>query len=148
MGAPGESFVQPPHRYPVKQGVSPASASEERRTAERDRRESSVDCGHVRRMSVFGRRRTDCRDYTTLPRTSAATLTTDTSPADMVTAPPHYTKGSIQPRTYIRANNMPWAEGNVVKYTTRHKWKGRAQDIRKAIENLKDILREEYGEEL
>lgn len=65
---------------------------------------------------------------------------------DIITAPQHYTQGGIEPRAYIAANKMNFFEGNVVKYTTRHRWKGKAQDIHKAIENLKNILRFEYGE--
>ena len=36
----------------------------------------------------------------------------------------HYTKGSIQPWDYIIANDLDFLEGNVVKYITRHKYKG------------------------
>ena len=40
----------------------------------------------------------------------------------------HYKKCSIQPIEYIHANNLPFIEGNVVKYITRHKDKNGKQD--------------------
>lgn len=58
----------------------------------------------------------------------------------------HYKQGSIQPIEYIVANKMSFIEGNVVKYVTRHKSKGGADDIKKAIHYLTLLLELEYGE--
>lgn len=63
---------------------------------------------------------------------------------DMVSHPPHYTQGSIQPIDYITANNMSFLEGNVVKYVTRHKFKGGLEDLNKATFYL-NKLKEQYG---
>lgn len=59
----------------------------------------------------------------------------------------HYRNKSIEPITYIMANDISYCEGNVIKYVTRHREKGKAEDIRKAIQYLKFILMFEYGEE-
>jgi len=51
----------------------------------------------------------------------------------------------IQPIDYIVKNDIPYREGNVIKYVTRHKNKNGAEDIRKAIHYLEMIL-EDYNE--
>ena len=53
---------------------------------------------------------------------------------------------AIQPVEYIYKNQLPYLEGNVVKYVTRHKSKNGAEDIRKAIHYCQLILELEYGE--
>ena len=58
----------------------------------------------------------------------------------------HYRNKAIEPIQYIMENKLGYCEGNVIKYVTRHKEKGRAEDIRKAIQYLKFILKHEYGE--
>jgi hypothetical protein len=58
----------------------------------------------------------------------------------------HYSKLKIQPVDYILANEMDYASGNVVKYISRHKSKGGATDIRKAIHYCQIILQTQYGE--
>ena len=60
----------------------------------------------------------------------------------------HYNNKKIQPIYYITENKLPYCEGNVVKYITRHKEKNGAEDIRKAIQYLIFILADEYGEKL
>lgn len=57
----------------------------------------------------------------------------------------HYKKMAIQPTEYIIGNGLGFAEGNVIKYVTRHKSKGKADDVRKAIHYLQLILKHEYG---
>lgn len=56
----------------------------------------------------------------------------------------HYQK-KIQPVEYIHANDLPFIEGNVVKYISRHKAKGGADDIEKAISYCKILLKLDYG---
>ena len=63
-------------------------------------------------------------------------------PKDTQVGGDHYTKGSIQPIEYIMANDLGFAEGNVVKYVTRHKYKNGIEDIKKARHYLDFILRE------
>jgi hypothetical protein len=60
----------------------------------------------------------------------------------------HYNNKKIQPIDYIIENSLPYCEGNVVKYVTRHKEKNGAEDIRKAIHYLRFILAADYGEKL
>ena len=55
----------------------------------------------------------------------------------------HYKTLAIQPIEYIMANELSWCEGNIIKYTTRHKQKGQRADIEKVI-HYAEILLEEY----
>lgn len=59
----------------------------------------------------------------------------------------HYKDLAIQPVEYIKANNIPFIEGNVIKYVTRHRAKNGAADIRKAIHFLELLLEFDYPEE-
>lgn len=59
----------------------------------------------------------------------------------------HYKKYKIQPIEYIIANNIPYIEGNIIKYITRHKDKGGAEDIKKVIHYCNLILEEVYGKD-
>ena len=56
----------------------------------------------------------------------------------------HY-QTKIQPVEYIHANGLPFIEGNVVKYITRHKSKDGAKDVLKVISYCKILLKLEYG---
>lgn len=58
----------------------------------------------------------------------------------------HYKKLKIQPVEYITANEIPFIEGNIIKYATRHRDKNGAQDIRKIIHFCELLLQLEYGE--
>jgi len=58
----------------------------------------------------------------------------------------HYIKMGIQPIEYIIANELGYLEGNVIKYVSRHKNKGGAEDIKKAIHYLQFILASQYDE--
>ena len=51
---------------------------------------------------------------------------------------------AIQPADYIFYNRIPYLEGNVIKYVTRHRDKNREEDIKKAIHYLAMILDREY----
>ena len=57
----------------------------------------------------------------------------------------HYQDLVIQPTDYMIKNNIPFAEGNVIKYVSRHKQKGKEQDIKKAIHYLSMILETTYN---
>lgn len=54
----------------------------------------------------------------------------------------------IQPAHFIRANDIPFHEGCVIKYVCRHRLKNRADDIRKAIHFLEMILEEDYADQI
>jgi len=71
---------------------------------------------------------------------------TMTDPKTHQTGGTHYLKMGIQPVEYIVANNLDYLEGNVIKYVSRHKNKGGAEDIHKAIHYLKFILARDYDE--
>ena len=51
----------------------------------------------------------------------------------------------VQPAYFINENNLPFAEGNAIKYICRHKNKGKAEDIKKAIHYLNMILDRDYS---
>lgn len=58
----------------------------------------------------------------------------------------HYKEAVIQPVEYIHANGIGFMEGSAIKYLTRHKKKGGAADVRKALHFCQLILELEYGE--
>ena len=52
---------------------------------------------------------------------------------DLVNKPDHYTLGKIEVYDFIKAWDLDFAEGNVVKYTVRAPYKGNTlQDLKKA----------------
>lgn len=59
----------------------------------------------------------------------------------------HYKDMPIQPVQYNHANKLPFIEGSVVKYVSRHRNKNGAKDIKKAIHFLNLLLELEYPEE-
>ncbi|MCY1448614.1 hypothetical protein D3C87_601000 [compost metagenome] len=59
----------------------------------------------------------------------------------------HYKSMAIQPVQFIKANNIPFIEGNVIKYVSRHRNKNGADDIKKAIHFLNMLLEFDYPEE-
>jgi hypothetical protein len=59
----------------------------------------------------------------------------------------HYRNFMIQPAEYISANGLSFFEGNIIKYITRHKSKGGAEDIKKIIQYAEMILEFDYPNE-
>ena len=57
----------------------------------------------------------------------------------------HYRSMKIQPAEFINENNLPFAEGNAIKYICRHKNKGKKKDIEKAIHYLEMIIERDYS---
>ena len=57
----------------------------------------------------------------------------------------HYRNMKIQPAHFINENNLPFAEGNAIKYICRHKNKGKKKDIEKAIHYLEMIIERDYS---
>lgn len=64
---------------------------------------------------------------------------------DMVKAPPHYTVMNPQPKELCV--QLPFLEGNIVKYVCRHRWKGGREDLNKAEEWLRILKEREYPDE-
>lgn len=67
----------------------------------------------------------------------------------------HYKKKAIQPWDFITENNIPYLEGNIVRYLARWRDKGGIDDLRKAqhylqkvVENEERRLQEEILKEL
>ena len=58
----------------------------------------------------------------------------------------HYKDFAIQPIEFITKNKIPFCEGNIIKYASRHLHKNGAEDIRKIIHYCELILQLEYGE--
>lgn len=57
----------------------------------------------------------------------------------------HYKKYAIQPTEFCAKNNIPFIEGNVIKYTLRHADKNGREDIDKAIHYLELLKEYKYG---
>lgn len=51
----------------------------------------------------------------------------------------------IQPSEFIMLNNFDWFQGNAIKYLCRHKLKGNALDVKKAIHYAQMLLEAHYG---
>lgn len=62
---------------------------------------------------------------------------------DIQIAGSHYKKLKIQPVEYIMANNIPYMEGNVVKYCTRWRDKGGIADLEKAKHYIEMLIEQE-----
>jgi len=55
----------------------------------------------------------------------------------------HYKGCKIQPIEYIFANNLGYAEGNIVKYVTRWRDKNGVEDLKKVIHYAELLIQEE-----
>ena len=58
----------------------------------------------------------------------------------------HYQSMVIQPSEFINKNNLPFAEGNAIKYLCRHKQKGQRKDLEKAIHYCQMAIDRDYPE--
>lgn len=56
----------------------------------------------------------------------------------------HYAKYKIQPTEFIHANNVPFIEGNIIKYVLRHKDKNKIEDLKKAKHYIDLLIEFEY----
>ena len=52
----------------------------------------------------------------------------------------HYKQGWIEPITFILANNLNFAEWNIVKYITRYKYKDWLKDLEKARDYINMLI--------
>ena len=60
-------------------------------------------------------------------------------------SPDYYARYDIEPVSFIMRNQIPFAEGSVIKYVLRHDMKGGGEDIDKAIRYLEMIKEEKYS---
>jgi hypothetical protein len=67
------------------------------------------------------------------------------SPSHKQVGGDHYKGMVIQPSEFIYRNNIPFLEGNAIKYICRHGTKGGKQDLEKAIHYIQLLLEWEYG---
>jgi len=58
----------------------------------------------------------------------------------------HYKHMRIQPTEFISVNEIPFIEGNVIKYVCRHAHKNGREDILKAIHYLNLLIEYHYNE--
>ncbi len=58
----------------------------------------------------------------------------------------HYVKYAIQPTEFIFANNIPFIEGNIIKYVIRHEDKNGVQDLLKAKHYIDLLINLKYNE--
>lgn len=56
----------------------------------------------------------------------------------------HYKKHKIQPIEFIHANNVGYCEGNIIKYTMRHRDKNGKEDLLKARHYIDLLIELEY----
>lgn len=54
----------------------------------------------------------------------------------------HYNKMQIQPVTFIMANNLSYAQGNVIKYVCRYADKNGLEDLQKAKQYIDFMINE------
>jgi hypothetical protein len=59
----------------------------------------------------------------------------------------HYKDLAIQPIEFIVANNIPFIEGNIIKYLTRWRSKGGIQDLLKCQHYLELLIENETTQE-
>lgn len=57
----------------------------------------------------------------------------------------HYKGFKIQPVKFIHDNDIPFIEGNIIKYVCRHRTKLGRQDLEKAKHYLEMLIELEYG---
>lgn len=56
----------------------------------------------------------------------------------------HYKKLKMQPTEFIFANNIPFIEGNIIKYVIRHKDKNGIEDLLKAKHYIDLLIKFNY----
>lgn len=56
-----------------------------------------------------------------------------------------YSKLPIQPIDFITKNELDWFQGNIIKYTIRHKLKHGSDDVKKIIHYAQMLLNNTYG---
>lgn len=57
----------------------------------------------------------------------------------------HYAKFKIQPTEFIYKNDVPFIEGNIIKYVMRHRDKNGIEDLKKARHYIDLLIELEYN---
>jgi len=70
---------------------------------------------------------------------SGQTLDMTSNPLDVQISGSHYKRYKIQPIEFIIANEIPFIEGNIIKYICRHRDKNGIEDLKK-IKHYVDLL--------
>lgn len=70
------------------------------------------------------------------------------NPLDSQVGGDHYKNLAIQPIEFTHKNKLDFLQGNIIKYTTRHKNKNGLEDIKKIIHYAKLIAKLDYDTEL
>lgn len=66
---------------------------------------------------------------------------TQKNEGDRVYRPSHYAKyKAMEPITFLILNNIPYAEGNVIKYVLRWRDKNGIEDLKKAMRYLEVMI--------
>lgn len=76
-----------------------------------------------------------CKNYSGPPLCASAKVTDPVSAKGQTkdpVVPDHYTQYKIEPITFVAVNNIPFIEGNVIKYICRWRKKDGLQDLKKA----------------
>lgn len=81
------------------------------------------------------------KDYTTT--SSHYELVASSTALEVQVGGGHYKDLKIQPVEYIMDNNIPYMEGNVIKYVTRWRGKGGIQDLEKAKHYIEMLIEQE-----
>lgn len=74
-------------------------------------------------------------------------MTQTSNPLDVQVGGGHYKSLPIQPVEYIYLNKIPYLEGNVIKYVSRHSYKNGRQDLEKAIHYLQLLIQMNYDQQ-
>lgn len=70
-----------------------------------------------------------------------------TNPLESQIGGSHYKDLAIQPVEFIASNKLEFLPGCVIKRVCRYRQKNGAEDLRKAIHELRLMLKLEYGED-
>lgn len=60
----------------------------------------------------------------------------------------HYKHMVMEPAEYCAINNIPFIEGNIIKYVCRHSQKNGVEDLKKAMHYIEMLMQIKYPEEL
>lgn len=67
--------------------------------------------------------------------------------SDPVFRPAHYTQWKLEPFTFLMLNDVPFAEGNIIKYVLRWRKKNGIEDLKKAKRIIDMIIEMTENEE-
>ena len=67
------------------------------------------------------------------------------NPYDKQIGGTHYQKFKIQPSKFVVENELLFPEGCAIKYICRHRFKGKKEDLLKAIHFIEMIIERDYS---